>query len=141
MGQAARYPYLAGTYGAGDEIYVPIFPSAREIHLQINGDWIQSYIKDVQQNSQARVFGEVYATGIGLGDLAYYNAEATATATMFATQAGDAIAVISATSSGSGRPLFEDILRPWRQHDQRQVVQCRHFVPCQRSWWTSSRLS
>lgn len=100
-GQAARYPYLAGTYGAGDEIYVPIFPGAREIHLQINGDWIQSYIKDVQQNSQARVFGEVYSTGIGLGDLAYYNAEATATATMFATQAGDAIAVISATSSGS----------------------------------------
>ena len=100
-GQAARYPYLAGTYGAGDEIYVPIFPGAREIHLRINGDWIQSYIKDVQQNSQARVFGEVYATGIGLGDLAYYNAEATATATMFATQAGEAIAVISATSSGS----------------------------------------
>ena len=94
-GRHVRYPYLVGVYGAGDEIFVPVFPGAREIHLRINGDWVQSYIKDVQQNSQARVFGGVR------GYAFFQNAQATATATMFATQHGDAIALISATSSGS----------------------------------------
>ncbi len=93
------YPYLEGTYDSGDEVYAPVFPGAREIHLQINGEWVQSYIKDVQQNSQARLINS--AAGFGFG-----NAAITSTATMFATQEGSAIAIVSVTGSGSANQTF-----------------------------------
>lgn len=94
-GRYVDYAYLHGRYDAGDEVYVPVFPGAREIYLRINDEWVQSYIKDVQQNSQARVFGNIHATHV------LQNTQATASATMFATQPGDAIALISVTATGS----------------------------------------
>ena len=96
-GQHVSYPYLTGTYDAGDEVYVPIFPATTEIHLQINGDWVQSYVKDVQQNTRALVFG-------GIGNIE--GVELTETATIFATKPGEVVALISATATGSSTVYF-----------------------------------
>ena len=96
-GQYVSYPYLTGTYNAGDEVYVPIFPATTEIHLQINSDWVQSYVKDVQQNTRALVFG-------GTGSIE--GVELTETATIFATKPGEVVALISATASGSSTMYF-----------------------------------
>ena len=59
---------------------------------------MQSYIKDVQQNTQAYVFSGTDAIDTSLGGLSGYNAQPTATGTMIATQDGGVIAVISATA-------------------------------------------
>ena len=99
-GHYVSYPYLVKTYDAGDEVYIPVYPAAQEIRLLINGDWVQSYIKDVQQNTQAYVFSGTDAIDTSLGGLSGYNAQPTATATMIATQDGGVIAVISATAGG-----------------------------------------
>ena len=99
-GHYVSYPYLVKTYDAGDEVYIPVYPGAQEVRLNINGDWIQSYIKDVQQNTQAYVFSGTDAIDTSLGGLSGYNAQPTATATMIATQDGGVIAVISATAGG-----------------------------------------
>ena len=99
-GHYVSYPYLVKTYDAGDEVYIPVYPAAQEIRLLINGAWVQSYIKDVQQNTQAYVFSGTDAIDTSLGGLSGYNAQPTATATMIATQDGGVIAVISATAGG-----------------------------------------
>ena len=96
-GQHISYSYLTGTYNAGDEIYVPIFLGANEIHLKINGDWVQSYVKDVQQNTQARVFG-------GTGSIE--GVELSETATIFATKPGEVVALVSVTVTGSSNAYF-----------------------------------
>ena len=99
-GHYVSYPYLVRTYDAGEEVHIPVYPGAQAIRLQINGDWVQSYIKDVQQNTQAYVFSGTDAIDTSLGGLSGYNAQPTATATMIATQDGGVIAVISATAGG-----------------------------------------
>ena len=68
-----------------------------EIHLKINGDWVQSYIKDVQQNTRALVFG-------GTGSIE--GVELSETATIFATKPGEVVALVSATVSGSGHYYY-----------------------------------
>ena len=99
-GYYVSYPYLVKTYDAGEEVHIPVYPGAQAIRLQINGNWVQSYIKDVQQNTQAYVFSGTDAIDTRLGGLSGYNAQPTATATMIATQDGGVIAVISATAGG-----------------------------------------
>ena len=99
-GYYVSYPYLVKTYDAGNEVYIPAYPAAQAIRLQINGAWVQSYVKDVQQNTQAYVFSGTDAIDTSLGGLSGYNAQPTATATMIATQDGGVIAVISATAGG-----------------------------------------
>ena len=107
VGQYVSYPYLTGTYDAGDEVYVPIFPATTEIHLQINGDWVQSYVKDVQQNSHAKVFS-------GLSDsVQITNAPLSKTATMFVTQPGSVIALVSVESTGSAQATLATNYSSW----------------------------
>ena len=99
-GYYVSYPYLVKTYDAGNEVYIPVYPAAQAIRLQINGAWVQSYIKDVQQNTQAYVFSGTDAIDTSLGGLSGYNSQPTAAGTMIATQDGGVIAVISATAGG-----------------------------------------
>ena len=96
-GQHVSYSHLTGTYNSGDEVYVPVFVGANEIHLKINGDWVQSYIKDVQQNTRALVFG-------GTGSIE--GVELSESATIFATTSGEVVALVSATVSGSGHYYY-----------------------------------
>ena len=56
--------------------------------MKINGDWVQSYIKDVQQNTRALVFG-------GTGSIE--GVELSETATIFATKPGEVVALVSVT--------------------------------------------
>ena len=98
---SVTYAYARGTYDAGDEVFIPIFPGARTIHLQINGEWVQSYIKDVQQNSAAVTFDS------NRGD------RTTASATMFATKPGVAIALVSADlGTSSSAYLITNVVDP-----------------------------
>ena len=98
---SVTYAYARGTYDAGDEVFIPIFPGARTIHLQINGEWVQSYIKDVQQNSAAVTFDS------NRGD------RITASATMFATKPGVAIALVSADlGTSSSAYLITNVVDP-----------------------------
>ena len=96
-GQHVSYPYLTGTYNAGDEVFIPVFVGATEIHLKINGDWVQSYVKDMQQNTRARVLG-------GTGSIE--GVELSETATIFATKPGDVLAFVTITATGSGQVSF-----------------------------------
>ena len=108
-GQHVSYSYLTGTYNAGDEVYVPIFLGSSEIHLKINGDWVRSYIRDVQQNTRALVFG-------GTGSIE--GVELSETATIFATKPGEVLAVVSATASGSGSMYFNADYSSRYRYDQ-----------------------
>ena len=108
-GQHVSYSYLTGTYNAGDEVYIPIFLGSSEIHLKINGDWVRSYIKDVQQNTRALVFG-------GTGSIE--GVELSETATIFATKPGEVLAVVSATASGSGSMYFNADYSSRYRYDQ-----------------------
>ena len=96
-GQHVSYPHLTGTYDSGDEVFVPIFLGTTEIHLKINGDWVQSYVKDVQQNTRARVLG-------GPGSIS--GVDLSETATIFVTKPGDVLAFVTATVTGSSHTYF-----------------------------------
>ena len=144
-GQHVSYSYLTGTYNAGDEVYVPIFLGATEIHLQINGDWVQSYVKDVQQNTRALVFG-------GTGNIE--GVELAETATIFATKPGEVVALISATATGSstmyfsadysnsyvGRHSTPSIYASWNGIDYIGVSNAEHLCDIWRNYASSSNV-